>query len=653
MADTIAGALERPAEIEKDPAGVVRRWLMELKVADRDEEDWRKEGRDIFTRYKGEKTKKDSFNILWTNTEVLRPSLYNSVPKPDVRRRFRDADPLGKAVAQVLERSLVYSVDSYDFDGVVKATVLDALLPGRGVDWVRYEPTIAKIEGQEQVTHEVVGCDHVQWDDFRRGPGKTWKECPWMGRRHRMTRDELIEKFGQQIGKAIHLDDTANEEVKSLNDAERETFKTAEVWEFWDKDQRKVLFINASYKQGPCKVEQDPLNLEGFFPCPEPLRMVEDSTSLVPIPLYRLYKEQAEELDRLSRRINKVVSALKVRGIYDATMKELSELMKGDDNDLIPIKDASKFTAVAQGGLEKAIWMMPVESAAKVLRELYEARDSAKMVIYEIMGISDILRGSTEASETATAQQIKANWGSLRLKRMQREVQRYIRDLLRLKAEIIGEKFQPETLKAMTGLKFPTQEDKMIAQAKAAQASATGQQVPQELQQVLMQPSWEEILQVLRSDQMRGYRVDIETDSTVAASIEGDMEGLRDVLTGIVEFIQGIGPAVEAGVVPIEAVKAILLTISRRSKFGTEVEDALDQIQPPRPPQPEAPDQAAIIKAQTDEKVAPIKAQAEQARAQADIVGSKAAIIAATEKTRQAAIQAASPQPIVQRVANG
>ena len=58
------------------------------------------------------------------------------------------------------------------------------------------------------------------------------------------------------------------------------------------------------------------------------------------------------------------------------------------------------------------------ETAAAVLNFLYQQREQSKQAIYEITGISDIVRGASHSSETATAQQIKTEWGSLRIKKI-------------------------------------------------------------------------------------------------------------------------------------------------------------------------------------------------------------------------------------------
>jgi len=595
---------ETPDDIEVNEPGVVRRWLLELKLADKREADWRKKSEAVWKRYRQKDAKRHSFNILWSNTETLRPAVYNSLPSPDVRRRFKDSDPLGKAASDVLARAIEYGLDTTDFDAQIKETVLDLLLPGRGVARVRYVPSLRQVgvtaethdeeleqhaegeeslEGQaEELEWEQCPIEHVQWDDFRISAGKEWSEVCWIAFRHRLTREELEEQFGE-IGEVVPLDNTDDDDVKAeQNEDVKDAFKTAEVWEIWDKSKRQVIFVCKSYKDKPLKTLDDPLKLSGFWPIPRPLYAVEDSASLIPTPLYELYKEQADELDSVTRRINLLVKGLKYRGIYDSTLGELAELMRGEDNDLIP---AANVTALLErGGLEKAIWFMPIEQAARVLQVLQLQREASKQIIYEITGISDILRGSSVASETATAQQIKANWGSMRVKRMQSDVARFIRDLIRIQAEIIGERFQPETLATMTGLKFPTDEEKQAAGQQwlmaAQQAQMAGQQPPPEPN---MPPSWGEVMGVIRDDKLRTFKVDVETDSTVAASVESDMQGLREVLTAVTQLVQGFGPAVQMGAMPIEAVKELILTVTRRAKMGNAVEDALDKIQEPKP----------------------------------------------------------------------
>lgn len=589
-----SGALETPADAGKGREGIVRRWQMAIDLASKHERDWRERARNVVRRYRQEgdeqadadpystQQRGKRFNILWSNTEVMRPALYNSTPRPDVRRRYRDEDELGKQAATVLERALSYSIDAYDFDHTMELAVLDQLLPGRAVTRVRYKPTIetqqpdpypaepvdeneygeavyrpedmdeagqprmVEPEPYDAVTYQEVVCEHVAWEDFRRGPGQTWDEVDWIAFRHTPTRRQLKDDLGidPRVANKVPLEYEPSEEYKGAAEEEPELFKRAVVWEIWNKEDKKVVFVAEGMKDRPLKEQDDPLGLTGFFPIPRPLYALQTSDSLVPVELFRLYKDQADELDRITGRINKLVSGLKVRGIYDSTIQQMDTLMQSGDNTMLPAGEQA-LTMMQQGGsLDKAIWMMPIEMLARVLVQLYTQREQIKQTIYEITGLSDILRGSTNPNETASAQQLKAQTGSQRLKRMQREIQRYARDLMRIKAEVMAEHFEPEMLEQMTQM-----------------------QVGPEVQELL------------RSDLSRMFRIDIETDSTIAAEQMQDQEAVVNLLDGVTRYVSAVGPVVQSGYMPAKAAVALLEDVVRRFKFGRKVEDALDEAQ--------------------------------------------------------------------------
>jgi hypothetical protein len=279
-----------------------RRWKKELQLAKKREADWLKEAEGIVKRYRGEERKKNRFNVLWSNTEILRPAIYNSRPNPDVRRRFRDADPGGKAVSQVLERSLAVFVDGDEFDDALKNDVLDGLLPGRGVSRIRYVPKITQIppkaddeesptkpvakkppvEPEEQLDGEYVCSEHVDYRDYREGYGRVWGEVPWVGFRHKLTRAEACEKFDEDDIKAIKFAAPQADDSKSSEQV-GETQKIAEFWEIWDKDGKRVFFIqdelNVLLFPKDNADGEPPFDIEGFYPIPRPLEIIENTGS--------------------------------------------------------------------------------------------------------------------------------------------------------------------------------------------------------------------------------------------------------------------------------------------------------------------------------------------------------------------------------------
>jgi len=185
----------------------------------------------------------------------------------------------------------------------------------------------------------------------------------------------------------------------------------------------------------------------------------------------------------------------------------------------------------------------PIEIIVGALEKCFEAREQIKQTIYEITGISDILRGQTQASETATAQNIKQQWGSLRIQSKQAEIQRFARDLFRLKAELFASKFEPQVLQMMTGIQITP-----------------------------------EVIQLLRNDKMRGYRVDIESDSTIRADLTRNQQNMTQFLQGTAQFAQAMGPIVMTFKELTPAVMEVYSAFARNFKLGKQAEDALDAV---------------------------------------------------------------------------
>lgn len=642
-----------------EPAEVVKYWLNELSAARKREKDFRKNGQRVIDIYEGKNPDEVPFNICYSNTETLAPALYSATPRPVVQRRFKDDDPLGKSAAlagqRVLEFLLDTNIEGYEtFDQGMKSATLDGLLPGRGVTSVKYdaeEGTLDQADGAEEGSEptpykksELVCIDARSWNRVFFGYAQKWSKVPWVAYEEYIDKEEAERLFGEDVaGKIVYSpgeesgekEDQNNSDADERNKGER---KTATIYQIWDREGgKKVRYISAQYPDGFLKVIDDPLQLTGFFNCPKPLMFLDKSNDLLPVAIYVLYENQAKELNRLTTRINRIVEALKARGVYDSELgDDLKSLMSADDNALVPSDKSSSLAA--EKGLQNAIWFMPLDVLIGVLEKLYIARSQCKQVIYEITGISDIIRGSSMASETATAQKLKSQWGTLRLKPKQKEVQRYARDLLRMMLEIAATKFSEETWAKMTGLPFllqpkfneltaveqalqgQVQQENMQQQMIAVQAQQTGQpaqppapsQSQQQLQQVMQQlqtPKWSDVLAMLKDDVQRSYRIDIETNSTVEPEAVEDQKNISEVMTALGQFLNGVTPLVVSGAMPFQAAQSMMLAIVRRFRFGTEIEDYVKQMQSPKPP-----DDGKAAAAQQQQQIM----QAEQAKMQSD-----------------------------------
>jgi hypothetical protein len=618
---------------QKKISDKVSYWLAQIGDARKREDTYRKEARKIVDIYEGKHADKTQYNILYSNTDTLAPALYNTTPRPVVQRRYKDEDTIGKAASAVTQRVLEYTLDDGEqeystFDDLMRASVLEGLVPGRGLTRFKFEADVKGEEGAEEVSGEKVCGEEIPWDRFIHGFGKKWNQVPWQGVEHHMTKEELVKNFGIEAAEKVNMADTEvgaddNDEQKSDATGEEANSKLSCVYEIWSKLDRKVYFLCAGLPEEFLKVVDDPLKLAGFYPWPKPLSFVQKISTLVPVPLYRMYEDQAKELNLITVRLNKLIAACRVRGMFNTQVEGIADALKAEDNVLTPAANVAALGNIG-AALEQAIWLFPIDKVIGVIQQLYVARQQIKSVIFEITGIADIMRGSSQASETLGAQEIKNQWGTLRLKRVQKEVQRYVRDCLRIVAELSVTKLPQDTIRAMTGLPYPTQAEKQQAQQQlqqmqqeaammAQQAQASGQPPqqppppPPELTKILELPAWEDILKGLKNDITRSYRIDIETNSTVDAEATEDKQNISELLNAMAQFLNGVAPLIEQGIMPFEAAKTMLMTIARRFRFGTDVEDALKMM---AAPQPKADPKAEVEKA---------KMAIEQQRAQQDM----------------------------------
>jgi len=565
----------------------VSQWLEEINDAKKREKDFRENGREIREIYSNEK--KTPFNILYSNTETLLPALFSEVPRPLVNRRFKDEDPMGKVVAEAAQRLLEYlidtDIDDYDkFDKSMSNATLDGLLPGRGVTSIKYE---------SDDDWETVCTDSRKWDRVLFGYADKWSKVPWIAYEEYLDREEARRLFGEKANKLTFLEgeEQDNEDdYKKEENKDKGYRKTARIFQIWDKSDKKIKYISSQYKDDFLREDEDPLELTGFFNCPEPIQFVEKSNDRIPTALYTIYKNQARELNRLQDRLNRVIEAIKVRGAYNGALgEEIEQILKEEDNALVP---TDKAAMLAEGGLAQNIWMLPLAELVNVARELMQARESAKRVIYEVTGISDIIRGQSAASETLGAQKIKESWGTMRIKRLQKEVQRYVLDAMRLMLDVAVNKFSESSWAKMTGLPYSTTEQREQAQkiVQIAQVNRMNPQDPsiQQAMQVLQMPNWGDVLEILKDNYSRSYRLDMETNSTIDVEATEDKQLVGDFMNAMGQFMNGISPLIDKGVMPFGAAKSMMLSIVKRYRFGREVEDELNQMSEPQPqPNPE------------------------------------------------------------------
>lgn len=622
------------------------------------------------------------FNILWSNVQTLMPALFAKTPKPVVERRYLDRDDVGRTASVILERALLYELDEGGYQAALRKAVLDRLLPGRGVVWVRYEPKFtpmpAKTSGEtadgaassgdesltkpdetetgEEVASESTCIDYVDWQDFQTSPARTWEEVWWVDRLVYMTRKELVARFGKKKGDAVPLDWSPNKDLKTApstaaDTGDNEGQMRARVHETWCKTERKVYWWAKSWSDDMLDEKDDPLELENFWPVPKPLFSSMTNESLIPVPDYYEYQDQAVELDDLTNRIAWLTRAIKVTGLFDASIPELQRIfLEGKENELVGVDNMAEFSQKAGPNGMGVIWLAPMLDQIKTLTELFAAREQVKQSLYEITGISDIVRGAATGggAKTATEQRIKGQFASMRLNDMQAEVARFARDTLRIMGEIIAEHFDPMTLFLVSGFEQyakdqwppeppmpppsgqppmmghngpppgPMPGGQNVPMGTAPGAQPMPQPMPGSMGAPMMPPPpdpamvaqakaadmFKQAIALIKNDNLRGFRIDIETDSLIEPDQQAMQQSRTELLAAIAQFLP---QAIQAGMAmpqlkPLLA--RLLMFFLRGFKASRDIESAFEQFvddmtkeaanPAPPPPSPE------MLKAQTE-----------------------------------------------------
>jgi hypothetical protein len=621
-------------------------WYNTIAQYERTYKEWEGRADKIVKRYRDDQRSRNNpnarFNILWSNVQTITPAVFARLPRPDVSRRFRDNDPVGRVASMMLERALEYEIEHYgDYSSAMKQTVQDRLLGGRGTAWVRYEPHIvgeaqgmadgapddgwqvtedideAETEGglyredQERIEYECAPVDYVHWRDFGMTIARTWEEVTAVWRKVYMGRPALVERFGEELGSKIPLD-TKPDTSKSFNEKMGEAASEAVVYEIWDKTTGQVLWLSKSL--GKILDERDdPLKLENFWPCPKPLFSTVTTDSLIPVPDFVLYQDQARQLDTLADRIDGFIQALKVRGVYDASEPSLARLFsEGENNALLPVKNYGAFSE--KGGLQGAINLVDIAPIAQALTMSYQAMEQVKGQIYEIMGIADIQRGQTDPNETLGAQIIKSNNASGRLKTMQHDVVNFATSLLQIKAQIICNHFTDDTILKISGaMQLSPQDQALIPQA----------------------------LQLLKDEPAKNFRVEVTTDSMIYQDEQQEKADRMEFLQAMGGFLQQAIPAAQAtpeltpmlvemlkfGVTAFKAGKGLEGLIDETAdKFRQQAKAAEGQPKPPSPEQQkmQMTMQLEQAKMQADQQKMLMQQQIEQAKIQGQIELEKA-----------------------------
>lgn len=551
------------------------------------------------------------FQIFWANLEVLKPAIYSRPPVPAVTPRFKDRKDLPNKASELLERVLSSSFEEEDIHEPLKMVRDDLAIGGRGVAWLRFD----------DADGESVKFEHIDRKDFLHGTARKWAEVGWVARRVWLTRKKGLKRFGDKFLLASFERRDDEEEGKVA--------KEAPVWEIWSKDERKVVWVSPGMEE-VLDIQEPFLDLRGFFPCPKPAYGTVERGSLLPMPDYVYYRDQADEINEMTARISALAESLRMKGFYASGAEDVAEAveaaLKTNDQNAVMVP-VSNNAAFGNGALKDAVVWLPVNEIAQTIVSLVELRRQFIEDVYQITGLSDIMRGATNPNETLGAQELKSQYGSIRVRERQEAMVTIARDMTRMAAEIIAENFSPETLVRMSQSDLPSQavldqeiadmnakiqqaqtdpQVQQMAQANPEKAQEILQQVAARKQEIAETITIEKVVELLRSDRTRPFILDIETDSTIQPDENAEKARRTEFLTAIGGFISQAFPIVQQAPQTGEFVAEALRFAASGFRAGRQLDGVIDDLAekikeaPAQSNQPDPAQQLELQKAQLD-----------------------------------------------------
>src|SRR5574343_1949500 len=477
------------------------------------------------------KEKNAQLHLMWSDTQILIPTLLSRVPKPEIRRKRNISDPVGVLSCIINEQVVYNQVDGWSFPSELRHAVLNYIYAGLGQLWCQYYPTF---DEQGLITFEKITPEFVSFQDFLLEPVRRWEECTWVGRRLLVT-----PKVAKERGWEVDYDATSKGEKGDKYSQKRDR---ACVWEIWSRDTRERLFMQESGRI--LEKGEFPFSVEGDFPCPKPLFGTHTSNDIYPIPDREYVKGQQAEIDSLTQRGFSLMQVLGVKGAYNASSGKLAELISHKGNKLLPIKDWEGMQQM--GGLKASVAFFPMEEITKTLNNTLEARERVKADYREITGMADIIRGNSSPYETASAQQEKSNFAVLRIADRQKDVQRFIADTYRIVADMAFDLFSDETIMSIVD------------------------------GDIVQHPNFAEALQLLRNDKSRGYILEIESEATLALNMSKERSEATEFTNAVGQFLGQVLPIARDMPEFAEVLGEILKNIFRKYAGGRKQELAIE-----------------------------------------------------------------------------
>lgn len=462
---------------------------------------------------------------------------------------------------------------------------------------------IVDIENERIVGEPLLYKDILIDPDIRR-----WPRCERLAFKLHFSVPSFKAHFGTAAYHALPKDD-------DLGDDEATPKKqNLVVWEIWDRYEKKCYWLPDNGEEFIEPVantlpeefeEEEQLNglydLDGLFPCPEPLISNQSTDEFWPVPEYYQLVEIIEDIHTIFSRMMALTRAIRARVMFDSSIEGLKEaLNEATEGDAFGVDNLAASLINNGGTLEAVVQYIPVEKMVAALASIYQAFEQRLNLIYKLTGTSDLLQGlvTDPTQRTFGERQMMEKYALNQLAEPQRKMQEFVRDCYELMTEMALKNFKDESLERYI--------------------------IPATLPPVHQQ-NYNAALALLKDDRKR-FRIELETDSTIALNEQYDKAmraELVNTLTGAIEKVSNIATQ-QPGLLEIElhALKFMIQGFRQGKMFQQEINLAIDRViqqtqQAAQQPQPDP----AQIQIQIEQQKLAIEQQKAATEGQAKMMG--------------------------------
>lgn len=610
-------------ESAKDSPSSPTFWLSQIEAAEKAAEESRKITRRAWDEFLARTSRIASvkegasaearYPVYWSSIRTMQPAIYSRTPLPVSQKVFDSLEDKPARLASVgQERLAKYLMRACPFDRVQYATRDDFLMGGKATNRVFFDSDIQQVEAKQYLQQQPMpgpdGQPSMGWFDDSGQPvppdavvmqdedgsyisamedslesvecqllpvyyydilhtpnARHWEEVDWLSFKAPMKKRDVSKRFGEEIAELLTYKPLVHTEDDKADTKPKRGLSSeyADIWEIWDKSERTVRWLAPCYKEKFLDEKPDPYELAKFFPCPPFILGTIGAEDMYAVPDYAQLEPLISQIHGMAKRLKTIIRATRQRGIADAAFPELQDLASDTaETEFLLIENFSEL--VGDGGLERLVKFFPTEKFAETAKLLSEALQMYEQKFYEIYGLPDVLRGTSDPEETASAQQLKGRFLSLRFSSIQREFQRLVRDDVELLCDLALKKFPEQKLIHIMGF------DRLQ---------------PDEA------PLVPEVMKLLRDDKERQIRIEIETDSTITMNENAEIEQRNYLAKTLFDGLSSLSQVGETAPEMKPVIAEAILYLVRGVRDGKQIEDklagAIGLLTQPKPPEDE------------------------------------------------------------------